>query len=126
MVLPILRAYGVKIAARIEGGSWKEFLPPDGKYCNPTEEQKLQLADTGQTTDLIEGFFGLVDYILRSNSCNLSFVVTSGIACWLANKTGDFLKQRLTTKQLLIAVKLARAKGRYLAKKYQASDVLPD
>ena len=56
----------------------------------------------------MEGYFGVIDNIVNTNSCNLSFHAASGLACWSANNTGYWMETALTTEQRAVFVKLAR------------------
>ena len=74
---------------------WAGFLP-GGKYTNLTAEERAAFASTPNSTDHVESYFGLVDYVKRTNSCNMSFYATSGLACWCANNASNFFNVIIT------------------------------
>ena len=89
------------------------YVNAGGAYTQLSPEDAADFKDTPPTTDCVESFFGLVDYVRRTNSCNLSFYATSGLACWTANRTGKWLEEDLTNQQKLIGVQLSRRKGMF-------------
>ena len=99
-------------------GIWAGFLP-GGRYTNLTAEEREIYRNTPISTDHVESFFGLVDYVRRTNSCNMCFYATSGLSCWCANNCTTFFKEVLSKKHCMAAVHVARRKRTALAKDYK-------
>ena len=70
------------------------YVNAGGAYTQLSPEDAADFKDTPPTTDCVESFFGLVDYV----SCNLSFYATSGPAGLSTALSNSWIRSSPTNK----------------------------
>lgn len=65
---------------------------PGGKFYNPSDELKEQLATSPTSNDLLESLFGLYDRLCRLK-LNASDLSVNGCLLWIVNKVAEELKK---------------------------------
>lgn len=115
-MLPVLRSEGAALQERFMFGDFKKFHE-GGEHFDAAESLSKvpALAHVPINTDSIERHFGVYSDKKKQCSGNTDPQVVAGLACYVGNHTGDWLRS-LTISQMNTFITLMRRKARAIAK----------